>query len=112
VTQGDDWVIRGADWYMTDEGKIIMNYGGYIEPKWGDWQSKFCWLPKQIVLRFHLDNDPDRSFMECHTWVWLKTVYVRERTITTMHGETKKITSRKEYEYTKDLFDLIKKESR
>lgn len=96
--------VRGADWAITKDGKIIMNYGGYVEPAWEPWQSKFCWLPTKIETKVIMNDKPLRPYYVTHKWIWLRTIYFRRR-------ELSKINDTYEYEYADDLFELMKKDS-
>lgn len=99
-------VVHGADWTIYDDGTIKVNYGGYQEPQWEPWQSKFCWLPTKIVMQVSTDDGPYRPYWKVSKLVWWRTIYIRRRLIT--HYPENNY----EYEYAEDLFDLIKKESR
>ena len=101
-------ILIGVDWILYNDGTIKMNYGGYQEPKWEDWQKKFCWLPKKIILEMPLVDPPKLSPPTVTKWVWLKTIYIRRRPHVSIVSKHLYF----EYQYAENLFDLIAKEGK
>lgn len=101
-------IVFGKDWTLYNDGKIKMNYGGYQEPKWEDWQKKFCWLPQKIILEMPIKDPPKLSPPTMTKWVWLKTIYIRRRP----HVSSAYKQLNFEYQYAENLFDLIAKEGK
>ena len=89
------------DWYIDEKGDLKLNYGGYTEPKWEDWQEKFCWLPTKIIVKAEAPYD-----ISYYKYVWLKRIYFRRRLVSFYPQYNY------QYEYAEDLFDLIKRESK
>ena len=81
-----------------------MNYGGYGSKElieYSSWQEKFCWFPTNIQLM----ND-EKSQIKISKWVWLRKIYIRKKRYVGLD------INAVEYEYSLDLFDLIKNNSK
>lgn len=97
--------VSAKDRYVDEIGKVwVVNYGGVDFPErveqWGPWEKKFVWWP---IKAQYIETSHN---IRLYNWVWLRSGYVRRR----RSNESNDYPW--EYEFCKDLFDLIKRESR
>ena len=71
--------------------------------QWSNWEQKFAWLPKRIVVRSQVGSDITYTTIARTELIWMKKYWQRRR-ISIYYTDKK---NKWLYDHAVDLFDLM-----
>ena len=74
--------------------------------QWSNWEQKFAWLPKRIVVRSQVGSNITYTTIARTELIWMKKYWQRKR-ISIYYTDKKNYSSNKKFNYYTYQFKII-----